>query len=93
MKTYKHCAFQYYNGNSVVCDETFLTIEEAKALFNSFYEDMIQEVEERGNNIEVAIWINMKHKSDYNETLIHLSSPQVKFGNLCELKYYEPFTI
>ena len=86
----KHCAFQYYNGRSVVCDRYALTLEEAKELWNEYYTDMVEKTTD-GEDIEVAIWINMKDDSDYRETLIHLSAPEVRNGKLYEPKYYDVF--
>ena len=89
-KPKKNCAFQYYNGVKVVCDKTKLTLEEAKNLYNEYYEDMVYRVS-CFREIEVAIWINMKDITDYKETLIHLCHPLVKNGTLCELVYYNKF--
>lgn len=86
-----NCAFQYYNGSKVVCDEFDITLEEAKELWNKHYDDMVEKATENANDIEVAIWISMKNSTDYRETLIHLSSPQVKDGKLWEPKYYYKF--
>jgi len=85
-----NCAFQYYDGNKVVSDETKITLEEAKELWNKYYDDMVEKTTD-GLDIEVAIWINMKNDSDYRDTLIHLSSPEVRNGKLYEPKYYELF--
>ena len=38
----KNCAFQYYNGSYIVCNKLHLTIEEAKDLWNEYYDDMVQ---------------------------------------------------
>ena len=86
----KNCAFQYYDGRIVKVDRFSLTLEEAKQLWNDNYEDMVNHVMD-GDDIEVAIWINMANDSDYRETLIHLSSPSVKDGTLWEPMYYNKF--
>jgi hypothetical protein len=86
----RHCAFQYYNGRSVVCDKYALTLEEAKKLWNEHYADMLEKTTD-GEDIEVAIWINMQNDSDYRETLIHLSAPEVRNGKLYEPRYYDVF--
>ena len=86
----KHCAFQYYNGYKVVCDKYSLTLEEAKELWNEHYADMVKRTTD-GDEIEVAIWINMQNDSDYRETLVHLSSPEIRNGKLYEPKYYDLF--
>ena len=85
-----NCAFQYYDGNKVVCDEVEITLAEAKELWNKYYADMIEKTTD-GLDIEVAIWINMNEKYDYNESLIHLSSPEVRNGKLYEPKYHDLF--
>ncbi len=85
-----NCAFQYYNGSKVVCDKFEITLEEAKKLWNKYYEDMVEKTTD-DLEIEVAIWINMKDSTDYRETLIHLSSPEVRNGKLYEPKYYDKF--
>jgi hypothetical protein len=85
-----NCAFQYYSEYEIVDDKTNLTIEEAKDLWKGYYGDMVEKTEQ-GKSIEVAIWINMRHESDYRETLVHLSSPEVKNGKLCEVIYYDLF--
>ena len=86
----RHCAFQYYNGTKVVCDKHTLTLEEAKDLWNEYYTDMVEKTTDN-EDIEVAIWINMKDNSDYRDTLIHLSAPEVRDGKLWEPKYYDVF--
>lgn len=86
----KNCAFQYYSEYEMVDDKTNLTIEEAKNLWKGYYGDMVEKTKQ-GKSIEVAIWVNMQHESDYRETLVHLSSPEVKDGKLCELRYYDLF--
>lgn len=84
----KDCAFQYYNGRTVVSDETNLTLDRAKELWNEHYDDMVVKTRE-GEEIEVAIWINMENDSDYGDTLIHLCSPNVDDdGELWEKRYY-----
>lgn len=88
----RQCGFQYYDGNKVVCDKYNLTLEEAKQLWNEHYIDMVEKATD-SEDVEVAIWINMKDDSDYRETLIHLSSPRVKHGKLCETKYHDVFNI
>ena len=86
----RHCAFQYWNGRKMVEDKSELTLDEAKELWNTHYLDMVEKTEE-GEDIEVAIWINMQNDSDYRETLIHLSAPEVRNGKLYEPKYYDMF--
>jgi hypothetical protein len=86
----RHCAFQYYNGRKMVSDKHSLTLEEAKELWNEYYADMVENTTD-GEEIEVAIWINMQNDSDYRETLVHFSSPEIRNGKLYEPKYYDLF--
>jgi hypothetical protein len=94
-----NCAFQYYHQDgTIICDETGLTVEEAKGLFNDHYPDMISKVK-RGVIIEVAVYVNGKDQTSYGEKLIHLSDPEIEesiFGighTLFETSktYYRPF--
>ena len=82
-----NCAFQYYDGVRVVSDEDCLTLEEAKKLWDEHYDDMVSKVSD-GKDIEVAIWINMKERGMYGESLVHLNAPQVKNGQLWEPRFY-----
>ena len=77
------CAFQYYNGRIVVEDVTGIDINSAKELWNEYYDDMVHQVE-NGEDIEVAIWINMPDEGTFGESLVHLYSPSVKNGVLWE---------
>lgn len=88
----KNNAFQYYNGIDIVEDQTELTLEEAKELWNDHYDNMVSMVKQ-GYEIEVAIWIRMKDKATFGETLIHLHSPTIENGALCETvtNYYRKF--
>lgn len=90
MQNVRHCAFQYWNGCKMIEDKSELTLNEAKNLWNTHYADMVEKTEE-SEDIEVAIWINMQDESDYQETLIHLSAPEVRNGKLYEPKYYDVF--
>ena len=92
MVSKKECSFQYYDGNEVVYDSDLITIEEAKSLFNKYYENMVQR-SRKGWQIEVAIWINMEDNCDYHTTYIHLCYPEVENGRLVTKHptYYPPF--
>lgn len=87
----KNCAFQYYDGYKVKVDVTDITLTEAKKLFNDNYDDMVHKAKDQ--NIEVAIWINMRNNSDYGETLIHICSPISEKGVLKEVQtvYFNKF--
>lgn len=86
----RNCAFQYYNGRNIVSDKYNLTLEEAKELWNKYYADMVEKATD-GEEIEVAIWINMENECDYRETLVNLSAPEVRNGKLYQPEYYGLF--
>ena len=95
----KNCAFQYYlTDGTCLCDEISLTLDEAKALFNKHYSDMVKKAR-RSEEFEAGIWINGTEKSAYGETLVHLFNPEVEEGyhgaSLFETtkNYFNPFTI
>jgi len=92
----RNCAFQYYNGSKVAVDEVELTLDEAKQLFNDWYEDMVDCAESAWRApIEVAIWVNMSSPDNYKETLIHFHDPLVENGILVERTptYYRKFKL
>lgn len=84
------CAFQYSKDGLVIVDRSCITLNEAKALFNEYYDEV---VDDDWNNVEIAIWINMDHPSDYKETLIHLHNPYIINGELTETVYYPKFKL
>lgn len=87
----KDCAFQYYNGRNVVEDMSGITLEEAKEFWNEWYDDIVKE-SKNDSDVEVAIWINMKDKDTYRDTLIHLRRPNVdEHGRLWEKQYFNKF--
>lgn len=92
MEDLNNCGFQYYDGCIVKEDVRELTLDEAKELFNNYYVEMVSKVNE-GYEIEVAIWIDMSTPNSYGDTLLHLSSPVVENGKLCEkiTKFYPKF--
>jgi hypothetical protein len=55
-----------------VCDKNELTIDEAKALWNQHYEDAAKWIK-GGDFVEMVIWINMKDKYSYGESLQYIS--------------------
>jgi hypothetical protein len=80
MKEKRNCAFQYakitgniFRDTKIVCDETNLTLEEAKILWNKYFPDLAKHIKE-GNTGEMAIWINMPDSYSYGETLQHIST-------------------
>ena len=86
----KNCAFQYYDGIVVREDITSITLEQAKRLWDKYYDDMIK-MTLNGFDIEVAIWTEMKDEFDYSNHLIWLKSPEVINNTLSERKYYRKF--
>ena len=94
-KPKKDCAFQYYTtgyDSKMVEDVTGITIDEAKALFNKHYPQMIARAKSK-LEFEVAIWVDMAHDSDYQKTLIYLINPGYESGQLTETttKYFGKF--
>ena len=87
----RDCAFQYYDGSQTVCDKAKLTLEEAKELWNDYYDNMVRQTR-YGYEIEAAIWINMKDEWDYKDSLIHIDTPDIdEDGDLFEKKYFGKF--
>lgn len=76
----RNCGFQYakitgsiFRDTKIVCDESELTLDEAKALWNKYYPDLAKHIKE-GNTGEMALWINMIDPHSYGETLQHIST-------------------
>lgn len=74
----KNCAFQYtitrgniFKNITIVENQTSLTLEEAKQLWNKYYPDFVKNIKE-GNSIEVCIWINMLDEYSFGEKLYHI---------------------
>ena len=87
MSKLKNCAFQYaeitgkiFSNTEIVCDETELTLSEAKELWNKYYPRLAKHIknDEKG---EMAIWINMEDKYSYGETLQYISTDAESDGN------------
>lgn len=89
-----NCAFQYWDGRQILVDKSELSLYQAKELFNEYYNDMLEKAK-KDEEIEVAIWINMKNPNDYTETILHIYQPEVKNNMLVETqpKYYTKFEI
>lgn len=88
----KDCAFQYYDGEKTVVNKNELTLNEAKQMWNDHYDGMVERVN-GGAQIEVAIWINMRSKETYEETLVWLTAPRAMNNELYEPKYHTKFKI
>ena len=85
-----NCSFQYYDGVILVISKDSITLEEAKELWNEYYDNMVENVR-LGLNIEVAIWVDMIDNTDYSKHLIYLSSPEELNGVLYEPLFYTKF--
>ena len=80
MKNKRECAFQYakitgnfYRSTKIVCDETNLTLDEAKNLWNKYFPDLAEHIK-NGETGEMIIWINMENDCAYKEKLEHIST-------------------
>jgi hypothetical protein len=76
----RNCAFQYakitgeiFRDTKIVCDESELTLTEAKELWNKYFPDLAKHIKS-GNTGEMALWINMPDSHSYGETLQHIST-------------------
>lgn len=76
----RDCAFQYakingkvFRDTKIVCDESGLTIDEAKELWKKYYPDLAKHIK-NGDTGEMALWINMVDDHSYGETLAHIST-------------------
>jgi hypothetical protein len=80
MEQEKNCAFQYakitgsiFRNTQIVCDETELTLDEAKVLWNKYFSDLAKHIN-NGDTGEMVIWINMINDHSYGEKLQHIST-------------------
>ncbi len=65
-----YCAFQYATSNKVFHDESLLSFDDAKSLWDKYLDDYKDRLK-NGEDPEMAIWINMKSDDDYSETWKH----------------------
>ena len=61
------CAFQYYRGGRMVIDTALVTREEADELWEIYISDF-KEACERGDDAEIALWVDMKYDVNYQKT-------------------------
>lgn len=80
MEQQRNCAFQYakirdgiYRDTKIVKDESELTLEEAKSLWNEYYPDAAKWIKD-GGSVEMVIWINMATPQSYGDTLQYIST-------------------
>lgn len=78
----KNCAFQYaytkggiFRDTKIVCDKSAITLDEAKALFNSYKKEIIGILKNKDDydSLEAVIWIDMKDEFSYGDTLIYIT--------------------
>ena len=55
-----------FRNTEIVCDKTSLTFDEAKELWNQYYEDAAKWIKNEGV-VEMVLWINMETPSSYDE--------------------------
>ena len=80
MEQEKNCAFQYakmsgqnYSDTKIVCDETEMTLEQAKELWNKYFPDCAKHIK-GGGTCEMVIWINMHTTQSYGDSLQYIST-------------------
>ena len=80
MSELRNCAFQYaeitgkiFSNTEIICDEVELTLSEAKELWNKYYPRLAKHIKDGGTG-EMALWVNMKDKYSYGESLQHIST-------------------
>lgn len=76
----RNCAFQYaemetgiIRNTKIVCDETSLTLDEAKALWNKYYPRAAKHIYHDGE-VEMVIWIDMETPHSYGKHLEYIST-------------------
>lgn len=80
IKEERNCAFQYakvggqfFTHTDIVCDKDSLTLNEAKELWNQYFEDAARFIK-NGGTVEMCIWIDMETPSSYNKHLCYIGS-------------------
>jgi len=68
----KNCGFQYYDGIRLKVNETLLSLQEAKDLWEKWYDDCVEKLEYE-RPCEMCIWVDMKDPNTYDKTLEHIS--------------------
>lgn len=76
----KDCAFQFWKSrlsmsspDKIVCDETSLTLDEAKTLWNKHYAECAKHIHD-GGTCEMVIWVNMATPQSYGDSLEYIST-------------------
>lgn len=89
----RNCAFQYakifgeiFRDTKIIHDESELTLDEAKALYNKYYPDLAKHIK-NGQTGEMAIWINMVDSHSYGEQLAYIGTDAESDGrDIWEIK-------
>jgi len=78
--TETNCAFQYaemetgiFRNTNIVHDATELTLDQAKALWNTYYPRAAKHIH-NGGQVEMVIWINMADSHSYGDYLQYIST-------------------
>lgn len=86
MSQERNCAFQYakttgsfFPSTEITCDQTSLTLDEAKELWNKYYPDAAKHIY-GGNTVEMVIWVNMETPQSYGDSLEYISSDSESDG-------------
>lgn len=84
----KNCAFQYaemndgiFRNTKIVCDKNELTLQEAKELWNNYYPQAANHIN-NGGTVEMVIWIDMETPHSYGKHLEYISTDADSDGNL-----------
>lgn len=83
-------AFQYYREGKMIEDTALITREEADSLWDEHLEDF-KSACKRGDDAEIALWVNMEYEGNYQETGRRHSSQDVcidESGRFFEKVYF-----
>lgn len=78
----RNCAFQYayttnmiFRDTKIVHDQSNLTLQEAKDLFNKYKKEIIQILKNKDDyqSLEAVIWINMPDEFSYGDSLVYVT--------------------
>lgn len=90
----RNCAFQYATiQGKILCDETGLTLDEAKELFNKHYDDAAKRIY-NGGQIQMAIWHNMPDEDSYGDKFVFIDNDAKSDGKTIwedNPRYYTKF--
>ena len=79
MKTYM---FQYYNSEfgGTIKETGLISHKEAVALFDKYYDEAVQSVLD-GYEVQMVIWSDCKHDTDYSTMYADLDSRDINVAN------------